>query len=154
MSKGFREVGAGRLALVLLLGLLTAQASGQAAQATTVTIGGEARFEKNGPVFFQLLALNASAEEVVAREQIITPTSEDLTRRRLRFAFADLVPGRYALKAFQDTNGNGRIDISLFGPKEPWATHRPARPKLRPPRFEEMAFEATASVTDIELVLR
>ena len=119
-----------------------------------MTIGGEVRFEKAAPIFLQLLARDAGGKEIVTREQIIAPTPEDLARRRLRFAFADLAPGRYALKAFQDTNENGKIDIGVFGPKEPWATYRPARPKLRPPRFEEMVFDAAGSVTNADLVMR
>ena len=139
---------------MVLLGGAVAGTSGQAVPAKTVTVGGEAHFEKAAPIFLQLLALDASGKEAVVREQVVALTPEDVARRRLGFAFADLAPGRYALKAFQDVNGNGKIDIGVFGPKEPWATYRLARPKLRPPRFEEMAFDAMLSVTDVALVLR
>jgi uncharacterized protein (DUF2141 family) len=149
-ERGFAGLGA----MALLLGGAATRASGQASDAPTVTIGGEVRFEKAAPVFLQLLALDASGKETVARSQVIKLESEDVARRRVRFEFAGLAPGRYALKAFQDTNGNGKIDIGMFGPKEPWATYRPARPKLRPPRFEEMAFDARASVSDASLVMQ
>ena len=66
-----------------------------------------------------------------------------LHREIMPMNVAGVPPGRYAVKCFQDTNGNRKLDIGMFGPKEPWAVHRPARPKLRPPRFEEMAFELT-----------
>jgi len=140
--------------MLVLLGLASAGAAVQATKAATVAIGGEVRFEKAAPVFLQLLAQDANGQEFVAREQVIALAPEDLRRGRLRFEFADLAPGRYALKAFQDTNGNGKIDIGVFGPREPWATYRLARPKLRPPRFEEMAFDAGSSVEDADLVMR
>lgn len=140
--------------LVLLLGMASADAAGQGPQAATVAIGGEIRFEKKAPVFLQLLAQDANGQEFVAREQVIALAPEDLRRGRLRFEFADLAPGRYALKAFQDTNGNRKIDIGVFGPREPWATYRLARPKLRPPRFDEMAFDAGSSVENADLVMR
>ncbi len=140
--------------MVVLLGAAGAFASDRAADAPSVTIGGEVRFEKRAPVFLQLLALDASGKETVARSQVITLEPEDVARRMVRFEFAGLAPGRYALKAFQDLNGNGKIDIGIFGPKEPWATYRLARPKLRPPRFEEMAFDAQTSVSDANLVMR
>ena len=139
---------------VLLLAAAGTSASEPAAEAPTVTIGGEVRFEKTAPVFLQLLALDGSGKETVARSQVITLASEDVARRSVRFEFAGLAPGRYALKAFQDANGNGKIDIGMFGPKEPWATYRLARPKLRPPRFEEMAFDASVSVDDALLVMQ
>ena len=139
--------------MALLLGGADTSAA-QATDAAIVTISGELRFEKAAPVFLQLLALDASGKETVARSQVITLESEDVARRSVRFEFAGLAPGWYALKAFQDTNGNGKIDIGMFGPKEPWATYRPARPKLRPPRFEEMAFDARASVTDANLAMQ
>lgn len=139
---------------VLLLAAAGTSASEPAAEAPTVTISGEVRFEKTAPVFLQLLALDGSGKETVARSQVITLASEDVARRSVRFEFTGLVPGRYALKAFQDTNGNGKIDIGMFGPKEPWATYRLARPKLRPPRFEEMAFDASVGVDDALLVMQ
>lgn len=38
---------------------------------------------------------------------------------------ADLPPGRYAMRAFVDLNGNGELDVGAFGkPKEPFAFSR------------------------------
>jgi uncharacterized protein (DUF2141 family) len=119
-----------------------------------VAIGGEVRIKKNAPVFLRLLELDEAGQERVAREQVIEFSAEDVERGTIRYEFVGLRPGRYAVKCFQDTNGNGKIDIGIFGPKEPWATFRSARPKLRAPRFEEMAFTVTHDVTDADLLLR
>lgn len=37
----------------------------------------------------------------------------------------DVRPGRYALSAFEDLNGNGILDMGMFGPKEPSGFWRP-----------------------------
>jgi uncharacterized protein (DUF2141 family) len=143
--------GAGCLAGLLLATVLLA---GEPAAPASVRVAGEVRFKKSAPIFLRLIALDEAKTEVVVREQIIELTTEDVARATVHFQFAGLTPGRYALKCFQDTNGNKKIDIGLFGPKEPWATYRLAKPKFRAPRFEEMAFDAVQDVTDAHLILR
>jgi uncharacterized protein (DUF2141 family) len=125
-----------------------------ASTGATVRIGGLVTFKKNGPLFLRLIDLDEAKRERVVREQVIEIQADGLARGSLRYEFAGLAPGRYAVKCFQDRNGNKKIDIGLFGPKEPWATYRLARPKMRAPRFEEMAFEAWTDVLDADLVMR
>jgi uncharacterized protein (DUF2141 family) len=143
--------GAGCLAGLLLATLLPAEES---PAPLSVRVAGEVRFKKSAPIFLRLIALDEAKKEVVVREQIIELTTDDVARAAIHFEFAGLTPGSYALKCFQDTNGNKKIDIGLFGPKEPWATYRLAKPKLRAPRFEEMAFDAVQDVTNADLILR
>lgn len=51
----------------------------------------------------------------------------------------------YAVSAFLDENGNGRLDRNAFGlPKEPWGVSNNARPALRAPRFSEARFSVGA----------
>lgn len=57
-----------------------------------------------------------------------------------RFVFADVVPGTYAAIAYQDTNGNGRLDRTGLGlPLEPYGfsgdAARSARPDFARARF-------------------
>ncbi len=143
--------GAGHLAGLLLTTMLLAEES---PAPPSVRVAGEVRFKKSAPIFLRLITLDEAKKEVVVREQIIELTTDEVARATVHFEFAGLTPGRYALKCFQDTNGNKKLDIGLFGPKEPWATYRLAKPKLRPPRFEEMAFDAAQDVTDANLILR
>jgi uncharacterized protein (DUF2141 family) len=144
-------VAAGFLAGLLLAPMLLAE---EPPAQPSVRVAGDIRFRKAAPIFLRLIALDESKKEVVVREQIIELTAEDVAHASIHFEFAGLPPGRYALKCFQDTNGNKKIDIGLFGPKEPWATYRLANPKLRAPRFEEMAFDAVQDVTNVHLILR
>lgn len=54
--------------------------------------------------------------------------------------FKDLPPGRYAAAAFQDLNGNGKLDKNFLGiPKEPYGFSNGARGTAGPPKFADAA---------------
>ena len=47
-------------------------------------------------------------------------------------------PGRWAISAFEDRNGNGVLDMGWFGPKEPSGFWHPFH-KWRKPRFDDVS---------------
>lgn len=54
----------------------------------------------------------------------------------------NLPAGRYAIKAFLDLNGNGKLDINFVGmPKEPYGYSNDARAKFGPPDITAASFE-------------
>ena len=54
--------------------------------------------------------------------------------------FRDLLPGRYAVAAILDRNGNDALDTTTLGvPTEPWGVTNNARPTFRAPTFDEAA---------------
>ena len=58
----------------------------------------------------------------------------------------DLPQGRYAVGAFHDTDGNGRLSTWPVGlPKEAYGFSRDARGRFGPPSFDAAAFDLTAS---------
>ena len=60
--------------------------------------------------------------------------------RHLTVRFSSLPPGRYAAAAFQDFNGNGKLDKNFLGiPKEPYGFSQEARGSMGPPTFAEAA---------------
>lgn len=66
-----------------------------------------------------------------------------------------LPPGRYAVQAFHDENGNGKIDQELFGiPKEGVGFSNDARIKLGPPKWTDAMFDTTGGEQAIKLNLR
>ena len=80
--------------------------------------------------------------------QVLAATDRNLTAR-----FSDLRAGQYAAVAFQDVNGNGKLDKNLFGiPKEPYGFSNGARGSGGPPRFADAAITLAANgTTRIEL---
>jgi uncharacterized protein (DUF2141 family) len=58
------------------------------------------------------------------------------------FTVHDLPPGRYAVVAYHDENGNGRLDFDPTGvPTEGYGVSNNARNPLAPPEFAKAAFE-------------
>ena len=58
---------------------------------------------------------------------------------------AGLPPGRYAVAAFHDTDGNGELTLWPFGlPKEAYGFSRDARGQFGPPTFTSAAFDLPA----------
>ncbi len=119
----------------------------------TLRIAGEIRFPKKGALYLVLLSRDASGKETTERSEVRKLSPEEAAKGIVRYEFTNVAPGRYALRCFQDVNGNGKIDIGMFGPKEPWANYRPARTRMRPPRFDEMAFELKQDLLTADLTL-
>ena len=57
----------------------------------------------------------------------------------------DIPPGIYAIEAYQDINGNDKMDTSWIGlPEEPFGFSRDASPHLHKPRFQNVQFTVVA----------
>lgn len=66
-----------------------------------------------------------------------------------------LAPGRYAVAAFHDTDGNGTLTLWPIGmPKEAYGFSRDARGRFGPPGFDAAAFDLPAAGTRQSFVLR
>ncbi len=67
----------------------------------------------------------------------------------------DVPAGEYAVAAFADSNGNGKLDNNLFGiPKEPAGVSRNAKGKFGPPTFADAAFRVGDGVTSQTIQLK
>lgn len=67
----------------------------------------------------------------------------------------DLPPGRYAVQAFYDQNGNKKVDRALFGiPKEGVGFSNDAKIRLGPPKWAEAVFDHDGRPQTIQLKLR
>jgi uncharacterized protein (DUF2141 family) len=73
----------------------------------------------------------------------------------VRIRFTDLKPGEYAVAAFQDRNGNGRLDTNFAKtPLEPWGMSNDPRPQKRAPTFDDAKITVPAEGTAIVVNLR
>jgi uncharacterized protein (DUF2141 family) len=69
--------------------------------------------------------------------------------------FKDLAPGEYAVAAYHDENGNGRLDANLAGqPIEAYGFSRDAAGAMGPPRFADAAVKVDAADLSIKINLR
>jgi uncharacterized protein (DUF2141 family) len=75
-------------------------------------------------------------------------------RRVVRYRFEDLSPGRYAIRAFLDTNGTGELEMGLFGPREPWGLYRDPGRLVGPPEFADVSFTVESDIHGADFRLR
>jgi uncharacterized protein (DUF2141 family) len=61
-------------------------------------------------------------------------------------------PGLWALSAYEDVNQNGKLDMGMFGPREPSGFWRPFH-AWRKPRFNDVAAEVDRDVTGADIRL-
>jgi uncharacterized protein (DUF2141 family) len=65
----------------------------------------------------------------------------------------DVPAGRWAVSAFEDTNGNGRLDMGGFGPEEPSGFWRPFDAP-RAPRFEDVDSLISRDISNADVRLK
>jgi uncharacterized protein (DUF2141 family) len=113
------------------------------------------------PSAAQDLALSLSTREAGGRIAIAVYRDADSFRRSANpvlsrmiartgpvttVTLSDLPPGRYAVAAFHDTDGDGDLTLWPFGlPKEAYGFSRDARGRFGPPTFAQAAFDLPVS---------
>lgn len=132
------------LLLGAVLGLLMSAPMAFAAEAPTSTLN--VTFEgvktRTGAV---MLSLSASPEAYDGKapgagQAMISATADIVTT-----TFTNLPPGRYAIKAFHDVNGDGKMASNPFGmPTEPFAFSNNAHGVMGPAKWEAASFEVKA----------
>jgi len=71
------------------------------------------------------------------------------------FTFDKLPAGTYAVSAFLDENGNGKLDKNFLGmPTEPWGVSNNPKRGMRAPHFDEASFEYDGGGKNIEIELK
>ncbi|GGD17008.1 DUF2141 domain-containing protein [Aquisalinus flavus] len=87
-----------------------------------------------------LVSLFADADSWQANEPL-RGLSRAADSARIEVTLEDLPPGTYAIKAFHDVNGNGKLDTNLIGvPTEPYGFSNGQAGRFGPPSFEAASF--------------
>lgn len=68
--------------------------------------------------------------------------------------FAGIRPGLYALAVIHDENGNGRMDMALFLPREGVGVSRNPRPRMGPPTFDSAAFRIDGADESLSVTMK
>ena len=143
-----------RYIIFMMISLAWCPVSGWA-QAEEFSVGGEITFQKTGDLYIGLV----NEEEFGGPKEspfrsVLKVGREEIKKGRAPFLFLKVPRGTYAIRCFQDVNGNKKLDMGSFGPKEPWGTYRPKRPAFRGPKFEEISFTVDRDMTDIQIQVR
>ena len=92
-------------------------------------------------LFAEAHAANFPYADRGVQSEIRTPASA-LLEAGASIALGDLAPGRYALFAMHDANGNGDLDRNLFGiPTEGYGFSNGATGTIGPPSFDAAAIQ-------------
>ena len=75
-------------------------------------------------------------------ENIVTQEKSPIKNNRCLFSFANLKPGKYAVRYFHDENLDGKMETNLVGkPTEGYGYSNNVIGKIGPPPFDKCLFE-------------
>ena len=83
------------------------------------------------------------------KEIVISITPAHLESGSVQFSFQEIVSGHYGIRVFIDTNGNGKLDRGLLGPREPWGMSWQGKRISGIPHFEDIAFFLDEDIHDL-----
>lgn len=87
------------------------------------------------------VALCSSLNQFLDRQTPARRIARQAAGTSVTLPFTNLPPGRYALKAYLDRNGNQELDLDWLGlPQEPWAISNDIRAEPSPRSWESAAF--------------
>lgn len=141
LQRAIRVLPAGGFSLFLLAGL--AQAGD-----LTVVVSGVTKAE--GQVMVALFNDPAGFPRGKVLNGQMTPAKPG----QVEVVFKDLAPGSYAVSAYQDLNGNQRLDANMVGmPTEPFGFSRDAKGQFGPPKFDDAVVKVGAEPQRIQFKL-
>ncbi len=119
------------LAAAFMLLALPAHAAGTATLTVTVegvtAKGGMLRVGLYDAASFSVRGVKPTIGKIVAA-----------TAGRMTVRLDNIAPGEYAIKSFQDEDGDGKMNTNMIGmPAEPYGFSRDAKPNMGPPAFDE-----------------
>ncbi len=92
-----------------------------------------------------MASLSSSPEAYAGKAPPTAQATAAVTGAAVTVTFAGLAPGTYALRAFHDLDGDGRLNTNPFGvPTEPYAFSNNARGGFGPAKWEAAAFTIRA----------
>ncbi len=127
-------------AAVAILGMLLVAADPPATGGATLTVQVEGLKDDRGKVH---ASLYASEDGFPTRpEKALRQVDVKIEGGRARVVFEGIPPGGYAVAAYHDENGDGKLDTGFLGiPSEGLASSNDAKGFMGPPSFEKARVE-------------
>ncbi|MEP7374080.1 MAG: DUF2141 domain-containing protein [Chitinophagaceae bacterium] len=98
---------------------------------------------------------NKEADFLKKDKIFISKTVEIHAKAVATISFENIALGTYAIAAFLDENGNGKMDTNFFGiPKEKYGFSNNIRPMMRAATFKEAAFVVAIKESAIHIKLK
>ncbi len=105
--------------------------------------------ETQAPVYIFLIEeADMKTQASGIKTLLVYPSSENIA-----FKFENIPEGEYAVRIFQDSDGNKKLNRGLFGPTEPWAlSWKEGVNTKKIPNFSDISFSLnTDLVLDFDL---
>lgn len=71
----------------------------------------------------------------------------------LHYVFSDVESGEYIIAAYQDMNGDNKMNKGMFGPTEPYRIYKPNY-GIFGPKFSKCKFQVKDSITSANFALK
>ncbi|MCK5200350.1 MAG: DUF2141 domain-containing protein [Spirochaetales bacterium] len=124
------------------------------AQSGGYIISGEVLIYDVGDIYIYLADEETAKTPMTGNKVIII--KDDSTNsgfRKVSFQFENVEEGVYAIRCYQDVNGNKKMDKGLFGPTEPWWLSYQGERHSRIPKFSDISFRVESDIQDIQINL-
>ena len=124
------------------------------AQDSLFTISGQLQYEKDGLLFMSLTSESQFMKGGVKPTafSILEAVPDSAGNRLVSFVMDSIPVGEYVISAFQDVNGNGKLDMGFLGPKEPFGFSG-SRPRFIP-KFENLKFAVESDVNNMMIEVK
>jgi uncharacterized protein (DUF2141 family) len=122
------------------------------------TVEGAITCHRSGAIYVKLLNQTQFEQDIAGKDSPapfalkLEANSNNAGKEKIPFRFFDVPPGMYAISCFQDLNGNGELDMGLFGPVEPWGMYR-VKPTFKPV-FAKEAYKINGDATGISIEVK
>ncbi len=132
--------------LVILIGTV-AQIFGDEAD---FTLGGTVVVQSHGDLVFGVYDKDGYEQMKPVKRICIKYDGSDAEKRSVPFLLQNIKPGQYVIACFQDENGNGKLDIGLFGPKEPWGVfNMKKKPIFGKPSYDDVVIKVSSNIKNL-----
>jgi len=138
-------------ARLMALAALALQGAAHAADITVVV--GNVQ-QGTGTIMLGLFDNAQSFPKTISKGTMAQASERDAAGQ-VRLVLHDVAPGDYAVSAYQDLNGDGKLSTNMMGlPTEPYGFSNNARGAFGPPAFKDAAFTVPAQGVTIELQVK
>lgn len=101
-----------------------------------------------------MVGLFASKEGYASGKDPFRGCAAEIRGRKAECTFAGIPYGTYAIKAFHDKNGNGKLDMNFMGiPNEPYGFSNNAREEFGPAKWDDAKFTVNAKNLSMEITV-
>ncbi len=101
-----------------------------------------------------MVGLFDSKEGYSSGKEPFRGSSVEIRGGKAECTFAGIPYGTYAIKAYHDKNGNGKLDMNFMGiPNEPYGFSNNARAEFGPAKWEDAKFTINSKNMTMEIIV-